>query len=59
MSYDILVLSQREQTDERTLGDLFYYYGLTLPDIEVASALVWLLKTITDLGEVYRLPAAG
>lgn len=51
LSYDILALSQRENTDERTLGDLFYDYGRSLPDIEVAKAISWLLRTITGLGE--------
>lgn len=55
LSYDILALSQRENMDERTLGDLFYDYGRPLPDIEVAKALNWLLKTITGLGERFEM----
>ncbi|MFC6163710.1 transposase, partial [Lactiplantibacillus dongliensis] len=55
LSYDILALSQRENADERTLGDLFYDYGRPLPDIEVAKALDWLLKTITGLGERFEM----
>ncbi len=58
LSYDILALSQRENTDERTLGDLFYDYGRPLPDIEVAKALGWLLKTITGLGERFEMLTA-
>jgi len=55
LSYDVLALSQRENADERTLGDLFYDYGRPLPDIEVAKALDWLLKTITGLGERFEM----
>lgn len=55
LSYDILALSQRENIDERTLGDLFYDYSRPLPDIEVAQALNWLLKTITGLGERFGM----
>ncbi len=57
LSYDILALSQRENMDERTLDDLFYDYGRPLPDIEVAKALNWLLKTITGLGERFEMMA--
>lgn len=49
LSYDILVLAQRENIDERTLCVLFYDYGRSLPDIEIAQALTWLLKTISGL----------
>jgi len=51
LSYDILALSQRENIDERTLGDLFYDYGRPLPDIKVVDALNWLMKTIIGLAE--------
>ena len=51
MSYDILALAQRENVDERTLGDLFFDYGRCLPDITVAKALSWLMKTLSGLGE--------
>jgi hypothetical protein len=53
--YDILTLSQRENTDERTLGDLFYDYGRPLPNIEIAKPLNWLLKTITGLDERFEI----
>ena len=55
LSYDILALAQRENIDERTLGDLFYDYGRPLPDIEIAQALTWLLKTISGLAEKFTL----
>ena len=50
-SYDGLALAQRENTDDRTLGDLFFDYGRPLPDIKLVSALNWLIQTITGLGE--------
>jgi hypothetical protein len=50
MSYDILALAQRQNIDERTLGDLFFEYGRALPDIPVAEALNWLMRTLSGLG---------
>jgi len=55
LSHDILVLAQRENIDERTLDDLFYDYSRPLPDIEIAQALTWLLKTISGLAEKFTL----
>lgn len=55
LSYDILALAQRENTDQRTLGDLFYDYSRPLPDIEVVQALNWLLKMTTGLGERFAM----
>jgi len=55
LSYDLLALSQRENVDDRTLGDLFYDYGKPLPDLEIAKALNWLLQTITGLGEKFEM----
>jgi len=40
---------QRENIDERTLGDIFYDYGRSLPDIDITDALNWLIKTINGL----------
>lgn len=55
MSYDILALAQRENIDERTLGDLFFDYGRYLPDIAVAKALSWLMKTLSGLGAQFGM----
>ncbi len=49
LGYDILALSQRENIDERTLGDIFYDYGRSLPDIDISDALGWLIQTINGL----------
>lgn len=51
MSYDVLALAQRENIDDRTLGDLFFDYSRCLPDISVAKALSWLMKTLSGLGK--------
>lgn len=51
MSYDILALAQRQNIDERTLGNLFFEYGRSLPDIPVAEALSWLMQTLSGLGK--------
>ena len=50
MSYDILALAQRQNIDERTLGDLFFEYGRALPDIPVVEVLIWLMQTLSGLG---------
>lgn len=49
MSYDILALVQRETIDERTMGDLFFYLGEPLPDIQLVEALSWLIKQLNGL----------
>ena len=49
MSYDLPALCQREETDERTLGDLFFYYGKALPDIGISQALDWLMTQLIGI----------
>lgn len=49
LAYDILALSQRENIDERTLGDIFFDYGKALPDVDITDALNWLIKSINGL----------
>lgn len=51
MGYDILALAQRENTDDRTIGGLFYDYSRPLPDIKFENALTWLLKTLTGIAK--------
>lgn len=51
LGYDILALHQRESVDDRTIGDLFYEFGRPMPDIKVADALSWLMKTIIGLAK--------
>lgn len=54
LSYDLLALCQREEADERTLGDLFFYYGQSLPDIAVVQALNWLMSQLIGIAEAYQ-----
>jgi len=49
LAYDILALNQREYIDDRTIGDIFYDYGRSLPDIAFVDALDWLIKSINGL----------
>jgi hypothetical protein len=56
MSYDILALHQREQVDERTLGDIFYQLDTLLPIIDLATAIGQLLGELTNL-KVTKSPA--
>ncbi len=51
MGYDILALAQRENSDARTYGDLFYDYSRPLPDIKFVNALSWLMKTLTGIAK--------
>ncbi|WP_260302928.1 IS4 family transposase, partial [Schleiferilactobacillus harbinensis] len=50
LTYTILAWQQRLNTDDRTLGDLFFELGKPLPDIRESQALSWLLASLTKLG---------
>lgn len=58
LGYDILALSQRENIDERTLGDIFYDYGRSLPDIDITDALNWLIRTINGLVKNFNMDSS-
>lgn len=49
-SYDLLAWRQRQNEDDRTLGDLFFMMNAALPDIAVAQALSWLIEALAKLG---------
>ena len=49
LAYDILALNQREYIDDRTIGDIFYDYGRSLPDITFVDALDLLITSINGL----------
>lgn len=51
VAYDLLALQQRENQDDRTIGDLFFIMGEPLPDIRIAQALDWLMTTLTVVGQ--------
>lgn len=54
MSYDLFTFCQREDTDERMLGDLFFYYGEALPDIRIVQALNWLIRQLIGTASTYQ-----
>jgi hypothetical protein len=58
LGYDILALSQRENIDERTLGDIFYDYGRSLLDINITDALNWLIRTINGLVKNFNMDSS-
>ena len=45
----IVALNQRENIDDKTLGDIFYDYGRCLPDIGFIDALNCLIKQLKSL----------
>lgn len=40
-----------QEQDERTIGDLFYIMGETMPDLNLTDVLVWFAKTLKELME--------
>lgn len=52
---DILALAQRENSDDRTYGDLFYDYSRPSPDIKFANALGWLMKNLIGIGKKFDM----
>lgn len=48
-NYDLLAWQERLNTDDRTIGGLFYIMNEALPDIRFMDALVYLLQ---ELGQV-------
>ena len=48
LTYDLLAWQERLNTDDRTMGDLFYLMNAALPDLAFEEALVYL---ITELKE--------
>lgn len=46
LTYDLLAWQERINTDDRTLGDLFYIMGDSMPDLAFEKALVYLLTQL-------------
>jgi hypothetical protein len=46
IAYDLLAWQERESSDDKTLGDLFYLMNDSLPDIKFVDALVYLLDEL-------------
>ena len=48
LTYDLLAWQERQSTDDRTLGDLFYLMNEALPDLAFEEALVYLHTTLKE-----------
>lgn len=46
LTYDLLAWQERQNIDDRTLGDLFYLMNEALPDLAFEEALVYLLTAL-------------
>lgn len=44
--YDLLAWQERQSTDDKTMGDLFYLMNDSLPDIKFVDALVYLISAL-------------
>ncbi len=51
MTYDLLAWQERQEKDERTIGDLFYIMGEAMPDLSLTDVLVWFVKLLNQLVE--------
>ena len=48
-NYDLLAWQERQNTDDKTIGDLFYLMNESLPDIKFVDALVYLISELKEL----------
>lgn len=46
LTYDLLAWLERQNKDDRTIGDLFYLMNTALPDIKFLDALVYLIAVL-------------
>ena len=51
MTYDLLAWQERQEKDERTIGDLFYIMGEAMLDLSLTDVLVWFIKLLNQLVE--------
>ena len=49
ITYDLLAWQERQNTDDKTIGDLFYLMNESLPDIKFIDALVYLILELKEL----------
>lgn len=49
ITYDLLAWQERQNTDDKTIGDLFYLMNESLPDIRFVDALVYLISELKEL----------
>lgn len=48
LTYDLLAWQERINTDDRTIGDLFYLMNDALPDLAFEEALVYLMSVLKE-----------
>ena len=48
LAYDLLAWQERQSTDDRTLGDLFYLMNEALPDLAIEEALGYLHTALKE-----------
>lgn len=53
LAYILLAWQERLNTDDRTLGDLFYSFTNSLPDITFICALVYLISVLKCSGNEF------
>lgn len=49
ITYDLLAWQERQNTDNKIIGDLFYLMNESLPDIKFIDALVYLILELKEL----------
>lgn len=49
LTYDLLAWQERLNTDDRTIGDLFYLMNDALPDLAFEEALVYLMSVLKEV----------
>lgn len=48
LTYDLLAWQERLNTDDRTIGDIFYLMNDALPDLAFEEALVYLMTALKE-----------
>lgn len=54
ITYDLLAWQERQNTDDKTIGDLFYIMNDSLPDIKFIDALVYLISSLKNLPSINK-----
>ena len=49
LTYDLLAWQERQNIDDRTIGDLFYLMNDALPDLAFEEALVYLISALKNI----------
>lgn len=49
ITYDLLAWQKRQNTDDRTIGDIFYLINDSLPEIKFIDALVYLISELKQV----------